>query len=415
MAIEKNSILLVLPVAFQKKTNGNLYIEKQACNGIDRWADNFTKVTVACPTLDENLFQSENTTIEYIPASTLKSFDRVELIPLPNSHKIKDYLKTKELLSSLIGHNHYLCFAIGGLLGDWGSLAATQAIKLRRPYAVWTDRVEHQVVKNSYQDRHGLRRAYRFLRDRLLQSWLMAMAEKYIISRADLGLFHGMDCFEAYKKVCREPHLVHNIHLKETDRISSTALQEKIHRLMDGKPLRIVYAGRVAGMKGPFDWIETMSQLKSMGVDFTAVWLGDGPLLEEARAQLKLKNLDDRVSFAGYQGQKELLLKSFQESDIFVFCHKTPESPRCLIEAMLSGTPMIGYRSPYPEDLLKEAAVKLLTPKNDVNSLANKIFQISNNREELGKTMKYCHQISEDYTDKAVFEHRSRLIKEYIK
>ena len=414
MGIEKDSILLVLPVAFQKKSNGDLYIEKQACNGIDRWADNFTKVTVACPALDEIQFKAEDTTIEYVPASKLQSFDRVKLVPLPNSHRIRDYIETSKLLSNTIKENQYLCFAIGGLLGDWASLAATQAIKLRRPYAVWTDRVEHQVVKNSYQDRHGLRRAYRFLRDRLLQSWLMAMAEKYIISRADLGLFHGMDCFNAYKALCREPHLVHNIHLKETDRINSAVLQEKIHRVMDGKPVRIVYAGRVAGMKGPFDWIETMSQLKSMGVDFTAVWLGDGPLLEEARAQLKLKNLEDRVSFAGYQGQKELLLKLFQESDIFVFCHKTPESPRCLIEAMLSGTPMIGYRSPYPEDLLKEAAANLLTPKNDVNSLAKKIFQISNKREELIEAMKYCHQISMNYTDKAVFKHRSHLIKNIL-
>lgn len=414
MAIEKDSILLVLPVAFRKNANGDLQIEKQACNGIDRWADNFKKVTVACPTLDENFFQSENTTIEYVPASTLQSFERVELIPLPNSHKIKDYIKAKKLLSDLIGRNQYLCFAIGGLLGDWASLAATQAIRLRRPYAVWTDRVEHQVVKNSYQDRHGLRRAYRFLRDRLLQSWLMSMAEQYIISRADLGLFHGMDCFAAYKPLCRESHLVHNIHLKETDRISPEALQEKIKRIKAGQAIRIAYAGRVAAMKGPFDWIETMSQLESMGIDFTATWLGDGPLLEKARQQLKLRNLDDRVSFPGHQGQKDKLLLSFRESDIFVFCHKTPESPRCLIEAMLSGTPIVGYNSPYPEDLLKGVSSKLLTPKDDTESLAKTIERLDKNRDELAKAIEYCHHISENYTDQAVFKHRSHLIKQHL-
>jgi glycosyltransferase involved in cell wall biosynthesis len=168
-------------------------------------------------------------------------------------------------------------------------------------------------------------------------------------------------------------------------------------------------------MKGPFDWIETMSQLQSMGVDFSAAWLGDGPLLEEARKQLKLKNLDGKVNFYGHQGQKDKLLKSIRESDIFVFCHKTPESPRCLIEAMLSGTPIMGYKSPYPEDLLKNISRELLTDKNDIAALTKNIRRLNENREELAKAMAYCHQISEHYTDKAVFEHRSQLIKKYLK
>lgn len=418
MTTEENSILLVLPVPFRKNSDGTLLIEKQACNGIDRWADNFNKVVVACPIIDEKTFLSGNTTAEYIPATKLESFDRVKLVTLPHAYRITSYIRnysrTRKLLSGLIVKNKYLSFAIGGLIGDWASLAAVEAIKQKRAYSVWTDRVEHQVVKNSYQDRHGLRRIYRLLKDRLLQSWLMAMAERYVISRADLGMFHGMDCFETYHNLCREPHLVHNIHLKETDRISSEELDRKIQRTMEGQALRIVYVGRVAGMKGPFDWIETMSQLQSMGVDFSAVWLGDGPLLEEARKQLKLKNLDGKVKFLGHQGQKDKLLKSIRESDIFVFCHKTPESPRCLIEAMLSGTPIMGYKSPYPEDLLKNISRNLLTDKNDIAALAKNICRINDNREELANAMAYCHQISEHYTDKAVFSHRSQLIKKYL-
>lgn len=418
MRPEKNSLLLVLPVPFRKNSAGELLIEKQACNGIDRWAENFKLVTVACPTIDEKTYQSSNTTSEYVPATTLESFARVRLVPLPYSYQIKSYLKnypaTRKLLGGLISSNKYLSFAIGGLIGDWASLAAMEAIKQKRAYSVWTDRVEHQVAKNSYQDRQGLRRVYRFLKDRLFQSWLMATAEKYIISRASLGMFHGMDCFSAYHNMCKESHLVHNIHLKESDRISRKSLDKKIQHVMQGQALRIVYAGRVAGMKGPFDWIETLNQLQTMGVDFSASWLGDGPLLEDGRQQLKTKNLDDKVRFLGHQKKKEELLNSIREADIFVFCHKTPESPRCLIEAMLSGTPILGYRSPYPEDLLKNIAKDLLTPKDDTKALAKNIRRFNDNREELAKAMEYCHQISEHYTDKAVFEHRSQLIKKYL-
>lgn len=418
MKPKKNSLLLVLPVPFRKTATGELLIEKQACNGIDRWADNFDLVTVACPTIDEKTYHSSNTTSEYLPTTTLESFDRVRLVPLPYSYQIKSYLKnylaTRKLLGELISNNKYLSFAIGGLIGDWASLAAIEAIKQKRAYSVWTDRVEHQVAKNSYQDRQGLRRVYRFLKDRLFQSWLMAAAEKYIISRANLGMFHGMDCFSAYHNMCKESHLVHNIHLKESDRISRENLDKKIQHIMQGQALRIVYAGRVAGMKGPFDWIETMNQLQTMGVDFSASWLGDGPLLEEARQRLNIKNLDGKVTFHGHQSQKEKLLSSIRAADIFVFCHKTPESPRCLIEAMLSGTPIAGYKSPYPEDLLKNISHDLLTPKDDTEALAKNIRRLNDNRVELANAMTYCHQISKHYTDKAVFEHRSQLIKKYL-
>ena len=418
MKIIENSIFLVLPIPFRKNSAGELLIEKQACNGIDRWADNFDLVTVACPTIDEKTFLSENTTSEYMPATILKSRNRVKLIPLPYAYKIGSYIKhyaaTRKLIARLIAENKYLSFAIGGLVGDWASLAAIESIKQNRAYSVWTDRVEHQVTKNSYQDHQGLRRAYRFLKDRILQSWLMEMAEKYIISHASLGMFHGMDCFASYHKMCREPHLVHNIHLKESDRISEIDLKNKIQRIREGKTLQIIYAGRVSGMKGPLDWIETMSRLQAAGMDFRASWLGDGPLLEDARQQLKLKNLDAKVRFIGHQSKKEALLQSIREADIFVFCHKTPESPRCLIEAMHSGTPIVGYKSPYPEDLLKNIEQNLLTPKNDTEALAIKIRHLNDDREELAKAMAHCHQVSEHYTDKAVFEHRSQLIKKYL-
>ena len=43
----------------------------------------------------------------------------------------------------------YLSFAIGGLFGDWGAVACFEAHRMKRPYAVWTDRVESRVMREA--------------------------------------------------------------------------------------------------------------------------------------------------------------------------------------------------------------------------------------------------------------------------
>ena len=45
---ERDAILLVLPVPLRDSPDG-LRVEKQARNGLDRWAENFQRVVVACP------------------------------------------------------------------------------------------------------------------------------------------------------------------------------------------------------------------------------------------------------------------------------------------------------------------------------------------------------------------------------
>jgi colanic acid/amylovoran biosynthesis glycosyltransferase len=74
----------------------------------------------------------------------------------------------------------------------------------------------------------------------------------------------------------------------------------------------------------------------------------------------------------------------------------------------------VGYSSPYPEDLLQAASSRLLTPKDDTAALAGTIQRLDRNRDELAQAVEHCHRISENYTDKAVFRHRSHLIKQHL-
>ncbi|MGF1642040.1 MAG: glycosyltransferase, partial [Thiotrichales bacterium] len=306
------------------------------------------------------------------------------------------------------------CFAIGGLIGDWASVAALEAIRQRRAYAVWTDRVEHVVIKREHLNQRGVKRLYHQLRNFGLIAPLMRRVERHIIQRAGLGLFHGRDTFDAYSPWCRVPHLVHNIHLKPEDRIDAAQLARKLTRIRAGEPLRLIYSGRVAAMKGPTDWVAVMAELRAREIPFTAEWLGDGPLFGETHIVIARQELEGQVRLAGHVAEKETLMGKLHAADLFVFCHKTPESPRCLIEALMAGCPIVGYDSAYPRDLLESEADRLLTPTDNVLQLADRIASLHANRHLLAERIERVAKIGSRYSDTAVFAHRSALIKQHL-
>jgi glycosyltransferase involved in cell wall biosynthesis len=413
-----DSLFLVLPVPF-RRDGETLLFESQACNGLNCWADNFARLIVACPIEPPVVTRKRKSSETYLPIDTIPARDRIEFVPLPWAHAVgefaREYRQTRRLLADKIRQCQFLSFAIGGLTGNWAAVAGLAALRQGREFSVWTDSVEHEVVKKDYAGHDGLKTLYRKIKNNLLISPLTKHVHRYIVSRSALGLFHGRDCFDAYAPYCRNPQVVHNIHLKPSDQISQECLQAKIRRALAGDPLRLVYAGRATEIKGPMEWLRVLLELRNQGIPFHAAWLGDGPMLEKMRTEADRVGLGQCCSLAGNIAERAELLRFLQSSDVFVFCHKTPESPRCLIEGLISGNVLAGFDSAYPRDLLEGLAGRLLVPQLDTTRLAARIAQLHFNRVELSELLRSCAWLGTKYSDEVVFRHRSELIKRYLK
>jgi glycosyltransferase involved in cell wall biosynthesis len=199
---------------------------------------------------------------------------------------------------------------------------------------------------------------------------------------------------------------VHDIHVSDDSRISD---DELAHRLSRSKaPIRLVYAGRVHPYKGVTDWIEALSIAAQAGVDFTATWFGEGPELDSAREQVKRLGLVSKVRFPGPL-EFDRLLVELRNFDAFVFCHKIPESRRCLIEALICGLPLIGYESNYARDLIRNGG-GLLSPIHDPKGIARSLSTIQD-KVVLSKLSRRAAEDGRRFTDEAVFRHRSDLMK----
>jgi colanic acid/amylovoran biosynthesis glycosyltransferase len=386
---------------------GELVFDDQACNGLRLWAENFRKVIVMMP------LANENAPSNWVPLSAIgENISRIEFIPLPQAYRPDKFLRhlprTRKLIRAAIARSDYMGFAIGGLFGDWGAVASLEAYRMGRKFFVWTDRVESAVTRQMVSDGTWRQR----LRSRLYHR-PMAMLERALIRRADLGLFHGRQTYDAYERFSRNPQIVHDIHIKNTDHIEDDAVVAKVAAASQG-PIKICYVGRADPMKGPHDWIAVLERLDAAGVDFEAIWLGDGTEIERMRNRVAAAGLSDRVRLPGFTRDRSKVLNEIRAAQIFMFCHKTPESPRNLIEALAMGTPIVGYDGAFARDLIHDKDGGILLAMDDVAGLADAVIAVAADRAKLQNLIRGAKAAGAPYDDVSVFQHRSEVIRKYL-
>lgn len=395
-----DKLLIYAPVPLYR-AEGQLFVERQASGGLGLWADNFHHVTAIMPVIEA---APPVGWVPYAPGM----IPRVKLETVPDAYRplafARAYGPARAKIGALIDEADYLSFAIGGLIGDWGAVACFTAHAKGRPFAVWTDRVESQVTRlTAGQGRWKAR-----LRKRLTAGPMWAL-EKAVIRRAALGLFHGRETYETYAPYSRNPHVVHDILLDASLQISDEDMAAKARGAADG-PLEIVYAGRADEMKGPLDWLEVLAALQAAGLPYRATWLGDGPLLGEMKSRADALGLTE-LALPGFVDDRGAVLAALRRAHLFLFCHKTPESPRCLIEALMSGTPIVGYEGAYARDLISAEGGGALVPLGDVPALAEAVRTLAEGRSELVALQERARADGLAFDQDSVFRHRSDVIK----
>ena len=400
-------MLLVLPVPFRLKGNSLLF-EAQACNGLNRWADNFSTVVAAAPVMPEPMAQADKTIVWEDTATVLN--ERITCIPLPWAYGIKDFLRTygqyRQLLAEQIKACEYLQFAIGGLVGDWAALAAVEAKKQGRPYAIHTDRVESQLLRKLAKGSTGPR-AWK----KRIEADLMDRYHRFVISHCAAGLWHGQECYAAYSPWCKNNHIVHDVHTKPSDAISAHEMDVKLQEVCNANELRIAYAGRMAEMKAPLEWVKAIGRARDKGVAVRATWYGDGELRSRVEAEINTLKLNGLVNLAGFVSDRTVLLDGLRKSHLILFTHITPESPRCLLEALICGTAIVGYDNAFAQDLTVGRGGGSYVPMHDWQALGDRIAELSANRSQLRQLLSQAAANGKRFNDQDLFRERSEIVK----
>jgi colanic acid/amylovoran biosynthesis glycosyltransferase len=402
---DPSSLLLVTHVPMRQGPRG-LQIDDQTAAGIAQWCKHFGRVTFL-GVLDRS---EGGSSTNWVDLSDYPAAQRCTAKALPWAYgpakMLRGLGKAHSTLAEAISQHNHLCFTIGGIVGDWPAVAAMIAIVQGRRYAAWVDRIEPLIVRNKLNGAPLKRRAMAALALPVIEQVI-----RHILRKSSVALLQGRDTFDFYSGVARDANCTYDTHTHPSDQIDAAQLAAKRQRIIGGAPLRILYVGRAAAMKGPVDWLETLARLRQQGTPYKARWIGDGPLLKEMKARVAALGLEGQVHLLGFEDNRDVLLAAMRDSDLLMFCHKTLESPRCLIEALVSGCPLVGYDTAYPRGLVEARGGAALSARDDVDALAATVDGLHRDRRALAALVTAAAASGELYNEDAVYAHRANLMK----
>jgi glycosyltransferase involved in cell wall biosynthesis len=123
--------------------------------------------------------------------------------------------------------------------------------------------------------------------------------------------------------------------------------------------------GRIDYQKAPEHLIAAIARLRHL--DATAVWIGSGPGLAEARELVRRKGLLDRFVFAGERSDVAALLPAF---DVFAMASRYEGLPCAVVEAMRCGVPVVATAVNSVPDLVIPGESGVLVPPGRPELLA---------------------------------------------
>ena len=264
----------------------------------------------------------------------------------------------------------------------------------------YTPRTERQIV--DLEVKNPLRRWRRKI-------WLWQAEQS---RRAALRDAAGLQCsgsptYERYRHHTSNSMMFFDNRVPMFDVISEVDLSEKARSIATGRPLRLVFGGRLVAMKGVLQLPRVALELKRCGIPFSFRIYGSGELVSELRRKISDYELQDQVALGGvldfHSGWLPLLKR---EADLFVCCHPQGDPSSTYPEVMSCGVPIVGYNNEAFLGIVQHSGGGWLSAMNDPVGLASVLVRLHHDRGELVETAQSARAFALTHTFEATFKRR---------
>src|SRR3989338_8557865 len=150
----------------------------------------------------------------------------------------------------------------------------------------------------------------------------------------------------------------------------------------NAKMLSFAYVGRLSFEKNIDIIIKAFQIVDKRGIDFSLKIVGDGPARKYLEGMVKRYGLKPKINFTG-EVYGSALREIYQENDIFVIASAMETLGMVILEALASGTPVIGVRKYAVPDLVKDGVNGYLAEPYSAESFSEAIIKVIKNKSRM--------------------------------
>jgi glycosyltransferase involved in cell wall biosynthesis len=133
----------------------------------------------------------------------------------------------------------------------------------------------------------------------------------------------------------------------------------------------VVIVGRLERLKHPEDVLHVLVEAKARQPDLAAVFVGDGRMRGDLEALAAELGVADDVQFAGSRDQ-EWVAAALTSATVVL----SALTGRVLVEACLSGTPVVAYDVEWHFELVSNGETGILVPYRDTHEMADAVCDL---------------------------------------
>lgn len=206
--------------------------------------------------------------------------------------------------------------------------------------------------------------------------WEWNHRQQLSLIKKKLTFVNSRKLYESYKSSC--PNLVE----VRTTTLSARDFYQRSDTCQ-GRPVRLLYTGRLSREKGLLDMVSAVNILREKGLDVELQLVGwsekDDTIVEEVAAKAAHLGVEKSIHFMGYRKLGPELFQCYQEADIYLIASILEGFPRTIWEAMASSLPVIATSVGSIPDFVQEAAV--IVPPSNPQAMADAVHSLVDNQE----------------------------------
>ena len=270
----------------------------------------------------------------------------------------------------------------------------------------YTPETERQIMRSNT--------ANPLLRARRL-AWLWRTSHQ---RRRALKISAGVQCsgtptYDLFRSIQPNAILFFDNRLRANEVASDAVCRRKADALMQGRPLRLVFGGRFAPMKGVMHLPDVARALKRRGTAFSMEIYGDGPLRDPLEARIAELGLQDNVQLcAPLDFRTGWVPVLSDKADLFVCSHIQGDPSSTYPEVMSCGVPIVGYDNVAFQGIVRQSGTGWMSPIGKPVQLADRIAELDRNRALLANSVFTGRAFAREHVFENTFRRRTEHLIE---